>query len=145
MKLKRVLLVEDEPDIQKIIRLSLTLNGGYEVFIANSGAEAIPLAEQTAPDVILLDVMLPEVDGYETYARLKENSQTRAIPVIFISAKAQRAEVEYGLRLGAIGYITKPFDPMTLPEQIRQIVQAHERHRGDTMRQQAYGRTKGNR
>jgi len=126
MNAKRVLLVEDEPDIQKVIRLSLTLRGGYEVFIANSGVEAIPLAEQLLPDLILLDVMLPELDGYQIYTLLKQNLLTRAIPVIFLSAKAQCREIAYGLSLGAIGYITKPFDPMKLPEQIQQIVQQQE-------------------
>jgi two-component system, OmpR family, response regulator len=122
MNAKRVLLVEDEPDIQKIVRLSLTLLGDYEVSIAGTGAEALELAVQTRPDLILLDVMLPEADGYQTCLELRQKPETRAIPVIFISAKAQQAEVAHGLSLGAIGYITKPFDPMLLPDQIREIV-----------------------
>jgi CheY-like chemotaxis protein len=122
MNAKRVLLIEDEPDIQKIVRLSLTLLGDYEVSTAGTGAEALELAAKTKPDLILLDVMLPEMDGYQTCLELGQNPETRAIPVIFISAKAQQAEIAHGLRLGAIGYITKPFDPLLLPDQIQQIV-----------------------
>jgi len=125
MNVRRVLLVEDEPDIQTIIRLSLTLLGEWDVLVAHSGVDVVPLAEQTVPDLILLDVMLPEIDGYQAYTRLRQNPRTAAIPVIFISAKAQQEEIAYGLSLGAIGYITKPFDPLTLSEQIHQIVQRH--------------------
>lgn len=126
MKVKRILVVEDEPDIQKIMRLSLMVVGCYDVLIASSGAEALEVAVRQSPDLILLDVMLPEQDGYEIYAWLKQDPRTQDIPVIFISAKAQRAEVAYGLQLGAIGYIIKPFDPLQLPKQIKQITRQLE-------------------
>lgn len=126
MDAQRILLVEDEPDIQKVAKLSLTLVGGYEVAVVDNGIEAIRLAEQIKPDVILLDVMLPDMDGYETLTRIKQHDHLKDIPVLFISAKAQQSEVSYGLSLGAIGYITKPFDPMTLPAQVQQFLRILE-------------------
>jgi CheY-like chemotaxis protein len=78
------------------------------------------------PDLILLDVTMPRLDGYETCRRLKADSQTRCIPVIFLTAKAQRGEKEIGLRAGALGYLTKPFDPLTLRAQILGILEKSE-------------------
>lgn len=126
MHAQRILLVEDEPDIQKVAKLSLTLVGGYDVAVVDNGIEAIRLAEQLKPDVILLDVMLPDMDGYETLTRMKQHDRLKDIPVLFMSAKAQQKEVSYGLSLGAIGYIIKPFDPMTLPAQVQQFLQVLE-------------------
>lgn len=118
MNITKVLLVEDDLDIQKVARMSLKLSGVAEVVVAENGEECLALVEQVKPDVILLDIMMPKLDGYETCRRLKENPETRSIPVIFLTARAQHFEMKRGLEVGALGYLIKPFDPMTLHEQI---------------------------
>ena len=118
MKLMRVLVVEDDADIQKVIRMSLKMRGVGEVVIVDSGTECIERLAGFTPDVILLDVMMPHVDGYETCRRLKQDPATREIPVVFLTARVQKADRERGMKLGALGYLTKPFDPMTLHDQI---------------------------
>jgi CheY-like chemotaxis protein len=92
------------------------------VIVANDGEECLALASRTSPDVILLDITMPKLDGYDTCRILKSNAETRLIPVIFLSAKAQSYEKEIGIEAGASGYLTKPFDPMTLHEQILDIL-----------------------
>jgi len=118
VKLTRVLVVEDDADIQKVIRMSLKMRGVGEVVIVDSGTECIERLAGFTPDVILLDVMMPHVDGYETCRRLKQDPATREIPVVFLTARVQKADRERGMKLGALGYLTKPFDPMTLHDQI---------------------------
>ncbi len=118
MHLSKVLLVEDDTDIQKVVLMSLKFRGVTEVVIANNGEECLALVSQVKPDVILLDVMMPSLDGYETCRRLKANPDTRAIPVIFLTAKAQQFEMKQGLEAGAAGYLIKPFDPMSLHDQV---------------------------
>lgn len=120
----RILLIEDDSDIQKMVRLSLIYQGGHQVAVASSGREGISLAESQQPDLILLDVMMPVMDGHETCIALKANPATAAIPVVFLSARAQQAEIQKGRDLGAIGYLVKPFDPMTLGSQLDAILQA---------------------
>lgn len=117
-ELPKILLVEDDLDIQKVVRMSLKSRGGGEVVVANSGEECLAAVNQVKPDVILLDVMMPTLDGYETCRRLKANPETRSIPVIFLTANAQQFEVKRGLEAGSRGYLIKPFDPMTLQDQI---------------------------
>ena len=118
MKLTRVLVVEDDADIQKVIRMSLKMRGVGEIVIVDNGPECIERLSGFTPDVILLDVMMPHVDGYETCRRLKQDAATRDIPVVFLTARVQKADRERGMKLGALGYLTKPFDPMTLHDQI---------------------------
>ncbi len=118
MTLGRVLIAEDDPDIQKVVRMSLKLKGVKDVFVTDNGEECLAQLETTKPDVILLDVMMPKMDGYETCRRLKANPATKHIPVIFLTAKAQHFEVREGMDAGALGYLIKPFDPMTLHDQI---------------------------
>ena len=125
MKLSRVLVVEDDADIQKVVRMSLKIRGVGEVIVVDSGTECLERLSSFTPDVILLDVMMPHVDGYETCRRLKENPATRAIPVVFLTARAQKADRERGMKLGAAGYVTKPFDPMTLHDQIVALLAEH--------------------
>jgi CheY-like chemotaxis protein len=96
--------------------------GQWETLLARSGSEGVALAATERPDVILLDVMMPEIDGPATLRRLRDEPTTSAIPVIFMTAKVQKSEVSRFLELGAAGVIPKPFDPMTLPHQIRQIM-----------------------
>ncbi|HXE76304.1 MAG TPA: response regulator [Candidatus Xenobia bacterium] len=118
MNLSKILLVEDDPDIQKVVRMSLKLRGIKDITVVENGEECLAVVGQVQPDVILLDVMMPKMDGYETCRRLKANPDTRGYPIIFLTAKAQQFEIKRGIQEGAIGYLTKPFDPMTLHEQI---------------------------
>lgn len=118
----KVLVVEDEPDIQFLIKMALETTGKHEVLVADNGLRGIELAQQQNPDVILLDVMMPKLDGFETIRRLKADSNTASIPVIFLTAKAQTKEIEQGLQLGAIGYLTKPFYAMTLNEEMESLL-----------------------
>lgn len=119
--LERILYVEDEPDIQTVARLALEMVGGYEVEICSSGREALERAARFNPDLILLDVMMPEMDGPTTLQALREQKPTATTPVIFVTAKVQSQEIaEYKL-MGALDVIAKPFDPMGLPKEIEEI------------------------
>ena len=118
-----VMLVDDEPDIRLVGQMSLARVGKWRVVLATGGAEAPEIAARERPDVILLDVMMPGVDGPTTFAKLRENPATAAIPVIFMTAKAQKSEIERYLGLGARGVISKPFDPIGLPAEVRRIVE----------------------
>ena len=119
--LRRIVYVEDEPDIRTIAELALTRIGGFTLEVCDSGQAALDKAPGFGPDLILLDVMMPGMDGLETLHRLREFSETADTPVIFMTAKAQRHETEYYIELGAIGVIAKPFDPLELPAKIREI------------------------
>jgi len=119
-------VVEDDADIQKVIRMSLKMKGVSEIVVVDSGTECIEKLGGFTPDVILLDIMMPHVDGYETCRRLKENPATRPIPVVFLTARVQKADRDRGMKLGAAGYLNKPFDPMTLHDQIVAVLTRHE-------------------
>lgn len=121
--IRKVMMVDDEPHIRRIGELSLRGVGKWQVVLAGSGKEAVELARREQPDVILLDVMMPGMDGPATLAELRDSNDTAAIPVIFLTAKAQRHEVERYRMLGAAGVLTKPFDPMTLPDEVRTILE----------------------
>jgi len=123
MQIDRVLMVDDDPAIRKIGQLCLTRVGKWEVVIAASGPEALRLSVEFRPDVILLDVMMPGMDGPTTFRLLQENVDVGHTPVIFMTAKVQTQELESYSKLGAAGVISKPFDPMKLPNEIRQILQ----------------------
>jgi CheY-like chemotaxis protein len=123
-EIARILLVDDDPDIREITQITLTDVGGWQTQVAASGAEAIALARSDPPDLILLDVMMPEMDGLETLRLLRSHAETRHIPIVFLTAKVQSADIERYLELGALGVIKKPFDPMTLPEQVANTLQA---------------------
>jgi two-component system, OmpR family, alkaline phosphatase synthesis response regulator PhoP len=116
-----LLLAEDEPDVQLIARLSLK-KAGFQVATVNNGMEALERVMSDRPDVILLDWMMPDMDGFETCKRLKANPATQDIPVIFLTAKVQETEVAKALALGAAGCIGKPFDALTLGDQVRAIL-----------------------
>ena len=121
MEINKVLVVDDEEDIRAVVQLSLSHVGGWKTALASSCAEALEKAVTERPDIIILDVMMPELDGVDTLKRLQQNEQTQRIPVIFMTARAQEVESERLLDLGAVGVVAKPFDPMTLPNQIREI------------------------
>lgn len=120
-KLKKVLVVDDEPDIRRVGQMSLELVGRLEVVLAAGGEEALRVAAREQPDVILLDVMMPRLDGPATLERLRGAPETARIPVIFMTAKVQKHEVDGYLARGAKGVIFKPFDPMTLSQDIGRI------------------------
>jgi len=119
--LQRILYVEDEPDIQTVARLALEMLGGFTVEICSSGTEALARAPEFVPDLILLDVMMPGMDGPTVLARLRELPGTAATPVDFMTAKFQPQEVAEYRSLGAVEVIGKPFDPVALPGQVREI------------------------
>jgi CheY-like chemotaxis protein len=120
----KVMLVDDEEDIRTIGQLSLGRVGGWQTVMAASGAEALTKAAAEQPDLILLDVMMPELDGPTTFGLLRAQEATARIPIIFMTAKVQKHEVARYLELGAVGVIHKPFDPMMLPSEIRRLLAA---------------------
>jgi CheY-like chemotaxis protein len=111
---KRVLIVDDEDDIREVAQLSLEMVAGWQVLTARSGREAIARALSDRPDAILLDVMMPDMDGPTTYQRLQENPATRGIPVVLLTAKVQAVDQRRLSELGVSGVLEKPFDPMRL-------------------------------
>lgn len=118
MVAKRILFIDDEEDIQILARFCLELEDGWQLITASSGKEGIAIAETEQPDAILLDVMMPELDGLQTLAQLQVNPKTKHIPTIFITAKAQAADRRKFYAAGAKGVINKPFDSLTLSSQI---------------------------
>lgn len=120
-KLSRILYVEDEQDIQMVARLALEALGGFSVEICNSGEEALKRAPDFQPQLILLDVMMPGMDGPTTLKALRGLPRFTDTPVVFMTAKAQSGEVEGYKKLGAADVIPKPFDPMTLASQVQAI------------------------
>jgi two-component system, OmpR family, alkaline phosphatase synthesis response regulator PhoP len=119
---KHVLLIDDEDDIREITALSLEKVAGWHVSSANSGPAGIELAKSVRPDVILLDVMMPEQDGPTTLQLLQNDASTSRIPVIFLTAKVQSRELERLQEMGSVGVLAKPFDPLALASEIRRIL-----------------------
>ena len=118
----KVLIIDDDADIRTIARLSLSRVGGMDVIEAASGVEGVRKAQEEKPDVILLDMMMPAMDGFETLSALRSQPATAMTPVIFLTAKAVGDEVERMTTLGAAGVLIKPFDPRTLSEDVRALV-----------------------
>lgn len=118
----KLLIIDDEEDIRKVARLALVHLGGMEVAEASNGPDGIAAAAALKPDGILLDVMMPGLDGPDVLGRLRADPATAAIPVIFLTAKAMGSEIARLRSLGAAGVLTKPFDPATLSAQIRAIL-----------------------
>lgn len=119
--LERVLYIEDEADIQAIARLALEAVGGFVVDTCSSGREGIARATACVPDIILLDVMMPDMDGPATLRALQQLPALAGVPVVFMTAKVQPQELAHYRALGAVDVIAKPFDPMTLSDQVRDI------------------------
>jgi two-component system OmpR family response regulator len=119
--LARIMMVEDEPDIQAIAKIALETVGGLAVEICSSGREALEKAPLYKPELILMDVMMPGMDGPSTLKELRARPDTKSIPVIFMTAKVQPQEVANFKMIGALGVIAKPFDPMTLASTVRSI------------------------
>jgi two-component system, OmpR family, alkaline phosphatase synthesis response regulator PhoP len=122
MSTKRILIIDDEETIQTVVQFGIKLAAGWEVLIAGSGAQGIQTAQLEKPDVILLDVMMPDMDGIATFKKLQSHTETKHIPVILLTAMAQTAEKRQFNDLGVSGVITKPFNSLHLPEQIARIL-----------------------
>ena len=122
MTKKNILLIDDEETIQEVVQVGIEIESGWQVAIASSGRAGINLARDLQPDVILLDVMMPDMDGIGTLSLLKNNARTSTIPVIFLTAKAQAEEKNQFQSLGVVDVITKPFNSMTLASQIAKIL-----------------------
>jgi CheY-like chemotaxis protein len=114
----RILIIDDEDDIREIAAMSLETVAGWEVIVANSGAQGLMRAASYKPDAILLDVMMPGMDGPTTFRELRKNPVTAHIPVLFLTAKVQAADRQRFADLGIEAVLVKPFDPMTLSTQI---------------------------
>ena len=122
MSHKRVLIIDDEEAIQTVVKFGLKMSVGWDVLTANSGPEGIERAQSEQPDIILLDVMMPEMDGLTTFKELCQRPETRAIPVILLTAKAQASERRAYQKTGVNGVITKPFNSLDLAGEITRIL-----------------------
>ncbi len=122
MNPKRLLIIDDEEAIQIVVKFGINMAAGWELLSASGGETGIDTAERELPDAILLDVMMPDMDGIATFKALQANPITAGIPVIFLTAKAQTAERRQFNDLGISGVITKPFNSLDLPEQIAKIL-----------------------
>jgi CheY-like chemotaxis protein len=117
--LTRITYVEDEPDIRTVAQIALADLGGFTVDVCESGAQALERAPSFHPDMIVLDVMMPVMDGIQTFHALKADARVAHAPVVFMTAKVQSQEIEHYKTIGVRGVIPKPFDPLTLSDQIR--------------------------
>lgn len=119
---RRVLIAEDEPDIRELVKLTLTFHG-FEVVAAEDGKRAVELAQDGEYDLILMDVLMPRMTGYEACREIKKLEQLADVPVVFLSAKGQESEVREGLNAGAIAYMLKPFDSDELIETLNAVLE----------------------
>ncbi len=119
--MKKILIVDDEPNI--VMSLEYTFKKkNFEVYIARDGGEALHIAKEKIPDIVLLDIMMPNVDGYETLKKIKSNKSLKGIKVVFLSAKNKASDIEKGLQMGADKYITKPFSVKKLVLEINELL-----------------------
>jgi len=117
----RILVAEDEKDIRELVSFTLRI-AGHKVWEAKDGEEAIELAQEIIPDLILMDVRMPRKTGYEACKAMKEIDATKEIPVVFLSAKGQETEIQQGLKAGAVAYILKPFAPADLTARVQELL-----------------------
>lgn len=119
--MKKILIVDDEPNI--VMSLEYTFKkSNYEVFIARDGQEALDIVKNTIPDLIILDVMMPMVDGYNTLEQIKKDDKLQHIKVVFLSAKNKESDIEKGMALGADAYLTKPFSIKKVVDQVNELL-----------------------
>jgi two-component system OmpR family response regulator len=124
----RILVVDDEPDIREVVDVSLGLDREFKMRACASGADALVMAAEWSPTLILLDVMMPRMDGPATLANLRKNPRTAQIPVVFLTARTQTDEIAQYISLGAQGVLSKPFNPMTLAASVRSYLTSPEGH-----------------
>ncbi|MFN7209434.1 MAG: response regulator transcription factor, partial [Aggregatilineales bacterium] len=117
----RIMIVEDDPDLSELLQNFFTVQG-YEVFSAAWGEEGVRLTREYAPDLVMLDIRLPDIDGYEVCRRIRTNRRTQDIPVIFLTEKRDRVDKLTGLELGVVDYITTPFDIQELRLRVRNVL-----------------------
>ena len=117
----RVLLVDDDPVILKLLQVNFEMEG-YTVMTANDGVEGLEKERAERPDIVLLDIMMPRMDGLQVTKALKGDAETKAIPIILLSAKAQASDIQLGKDMGADDYLTKPFDPLELLERVSDLL-----------------------
>lgn len=122
MNIDKILMVDDDAHVRRVAEISLRKLGKWKVTLACSGKEALELAKSQTPDLIIMDLSMPELDGFQTMDRLKESKETAMIPVIFMTGWVQEDELEKCKQKGAVGVIAKPFDPLSLPEQIKSLL-----------------------
>ncbi|MEE8119642.1 MAG: response regulator [Gammaproteobacteria bacterium] len=126
--LRSIMLVDDSQDVRELARISLEQVGGFTVYICDSGESALKLAETVTPDLLLLDVMMPEMDGPELLQALKQRDNFAAVPVVFLTAIEDKSELEAFKPLGVVAVIGKPFNPVSLPDRIREVWQATQKN-----------------
>lgn len=132
----RVLHIDDEAPIRLLVRVNLEWQDEMEVIEAADGPTGVRLAKTELPDVILLNVNLPGLDGWQVAEQLREDRETREIPIVFLTARSKPTDIARGLELGAVDYITKPFDPLELAPRIRGVLERLVRgERGDVLRE----------
>jgi DNA-binding response OmpR family regulator len=130
-----VLVIDDERAIRLLCRVNLAASG-MEVLEAADGREGIELARRERPDLVLLDVMMPEVDGWTVARELAESEETRDIPVVFLTARAEAADKRHGEQLGGVGYLVKPFDPVSIGDYVENVLSRIERGERDQLRRE---------
>ena len=119
----KVLLVDDDPVILKLLQVNFEMEG-YTVLTANDGVEGLEKARAERPDVVILDIMMPRMDGLEVTRELKGDDSTKEMPILLLSAKAQASDIQLGREVGADDYLTKPFDPLELLERVSEILKS---------------------
>jgi DNA-binding response OmpR family regulator len=117
----RILVVDDDQVIQQLLKVNLELEG-YAVDVAEDGEEALELFDERRPNLVLLDIMMPRLDGWEVCRRLKEGEDSADVPIVLLSARAQEADVQRGTEMGVAAYVTKPFDPIQLLDLVADIL-----------------------
>lgn len=135
---KKVLIVEDEKDILQLVKLYLEKEG-FRTVTASTGAEGLTCVKQDKPDLVVLDLMLPEVDGLEVCKRLRASPETAMVPIIMLTAKAEESDTVIGLELGADDYVTKPFSPKALVARVKAMFRRLDRSQQDTQTVHRYG------
>jgi CheY-like chemotaxis protein len=117
---KKILICDDDPVILRLLQVNLEIEG-YDVVVARHGEEAVTMALEETPDLVILDIMMPRMDGYEACAKIRSHEDTREVPVVFLSARAQQSDIDKGRAYGVSDYLTKPFDPTDLLEVIERL------------------------
>lgn len=125
----KILVAEDEKDIRELVSITMSL-AGYKVWTAKDGQEALEMAQEVLPDLILMDVRMPKMTGYEACMAMKEVDSLKNIPIVFLSAKGQETEIQQGLAAGATAYILKPFAPGELTMRVRELLAGTTRQEG---------------
>jgi DNA-binding response OmpR family regulator len=119
--MKKIVIVDDEPNIVMTLEYTFKKNN-FEVYIARDGSEAMAILKEVVPDLVMLDIMMPKVDGYETLKQIRENESLKATKVVFLTAKNKASDIEKGLKLGADKYLTKPFSVKKIVSEINELL-----------------------